>query len=78
MSSGLCGYEVCPVFAEQTTVPFQLMRGDGRTLCVGGCVGVDGYVYGSVLKKGVSGKDVMHLYYPFQVIHRCIKSYWKG
>lgn len=25
--------------------------GDGRTLCVCVCVGVDGYVYGSVLKK---------------------------
>lgn len=38
MRSSLCGYEVCPVFAEQTTVPLQLMSGDGRTLCV--CVGV--------------------------------------
>ncbi len=74
MCSSLCGYEVCPVFAEQTTVPFQLMSGDGRTLCV--CVGVDadGYVYGSVLKKGVTGKVVMHLNYLF-LIHHCINSY---
>lgn len=69
MSSGLCGYEVCPVFAEQTTVPFQLMRGDGRTLCVCVCVGVDVdayvYVYGSVLKKRLNENVVMHLNYLF-------------
>lgn len=43
-------------------------------MCV--CVGVDadGYVYGSVLKKGVTGKVVMHLNYLF-LIHHCINSY---
>lgn len=70
MSSGLCGYEVCPVFAEQTTVPFQLMRGDGRTLCV--CVDVDGYVYGSVLKKRVNGNVVIHLNYLFPLLQESL------
>ncbi len=53
MRSSLCGYEVCPVFAEQTTAPHEQRWQDIVCVCV----------YGSVLKNGVTGKLVMHLNY---------------